>query len=128
MTDPTRLKEVLVALETERTRAWLERDRARLEALLDDGFVEINSVGRLDRRRVLEELFPSVRLVALEPADYVLLPAGDGAALLTYRCTETIEIGGKTIAGAFHVGALYVRRAGGWKLCAWQITPSPEGR
>ncbi len=89
--------ERLVALETERTRAWLERDRARLEALLDDEFVEINAVGRLDRRRVLEELFPSVRLLSLEPADYLLLPAGEDAALLTCCCTERIEIEGKTI-------------------------------
>ena len=123
MTDGAALMDILVGLEAARTRAWLERDAVRLGELLDDAFVEINYVGRLDRRRVLEELFPHVRLLALEPTEYAVVPAGDAAALLTYRCHETIEIGGETIAGWFHVGALYVRGACGWRLRAWQITP-----
>jgi hypothetical protein len=123
MADDDALKQELIGLETARTRAWLERDQERLAGLLDDAFVEINYVGRVDKRALLEDLFPRVRLVALEPADYALIPAGEDAALLTYRCHETIEIGGETIVGWFHVGALYVRADGRWRLRAWQITP-----
>jgi len=126
MVDVDGVRGELVALEERRTRAWLERDRAALAALLDDAFVEINYVGRLDRRRVLDELFPRVRLLTFEPCDHVVVPAGDGAALLTYRCREVIDIGGQRVEGDFHVGALYVRAPdapGGWRLRAWQITP-----
>lgn len=123
MTDTHAIEAQLVALETARTRAWLDRDKDGLAALLDDDFVEINYFGRLTRQQILDDLFPRLRLVALEPADYALMPAGEGAALLTYRCAETIEVDGQTISGTFHVGALYVRRARGWRLLTWQITP-----
>ncbi|HEY8514831.1 MAG TPA: nuclear transport factor 2 family protein [Candidatus Binatia bacterium] len=122
MTDDD-LQRTLVELETARTRAWLERDRQRLAELLDDEFIEINYVGRITKQQVLDELFARVRLVALEPADYALLRAGRDAALLSYRCTETVEIDGQRISGAFHVGALYVRAESGWRLRSWQITP-----
>lgn len=117
----------LIDLETARTRAWLERDKTRLAALLDPDFVEINYFGRLTRQDILEDLFPRLTLVALEASDYRLLPAGPDAAMLTYRCAETIAIEGRTISGAFHVGALYVRRDGRWRLRSWQITPHQTG-
>lgn len=126
MADVAALQQKLVELETRRTHAWLAQDKDRIEALLDDAFVEINYLGRLGKRQILEELFPRIKLVALEPADYALVPAGDAAALLTYRCAETIEIDGRTISGTFHVGALYVRCRNGWRLRTWQITPCQE--
>jgi Domain of unknown function (DUF4440) len=115
--------EELVDLETARTRSWLERDKERLAALLDADFVEINYFGRLTRHEILDDLFARLRLVALEPSDYLLLPAGRDAAMLTYRCDETIAIDGRTMSGSFHVGALYVRQGGAWRLRSWQITP-----
>jgi hypothetical protein len=121
------LLEQLIALETARTRAWLERDSAGLSTLLDADFVEINYFGRLSRRDILEDLFQRLRLDALEASDYRLLSAGPDAAMLTYRCRETITIDGRTISGDFHVGALYVRRDGAWRLRSWQITPRQTG-
>lgn len=113
----------LIRLETARTNAWLERDKERLAALLDPDFVEINYFGRLTRQDILEDLFPRLRLLKLEARDYRLLPAGPEAAMLTYRCDETIAVDGQTISGRFHIGALYVRRDGRWRLRSWQITP-----
>lgn len=113
----------LVGLETARTNAWLERDKERLAALLDPDFVEINYFGRLNRQDILEDLFSRLTLVTLEASDYRLLPAGPEAAMLTYRCTETIAVDGQTISGSFHIGALYTRRHGTWRLRSWQITP-----
>ncbi|MEJ8574551.1 DUF4440 domain-containing protein [Microbaculum marinum] len=113
----------LVALETARTQAWLDRDAAALAALLDDDFLEINYFGRLSKGQILDDLFPRLTLVALAPSDYDLTPVGPDAALLTYVCSETIRIDGSEISGTFTVAALWRQRENRWRLLSWQITP-----
>lgn len=117
------LVETLIGLEAARTDAWLRRDREALAALLDDDFVEINVLGRLSRRDVLDNLFPRLTLVRLDASNHQVIAAGHGAAVLTYACAETVRVDGREIAGDFHVAALWRRRPDGWRLALWQITP-----
>ena len=117
------LENEIIALETGRTRAWLDRDAAALAALLADDFLEINVLGRLSKRALLDDLFPRLRLVSLSPSEWRLTPLGQDAASLSYACEETVEIGGRTISGRFNVASTWRRAPQGWQLVLWQITP-----
>lgn len=116
--------DMLIGLETARTRAWLERDPALLETLLDEDFVEINYFGRLSKRELIDGLFPRLTLVRLDAADYRLMTISADVACLTYACAETIRIDGNEISGAFTVASTWRRRDAGWRLVLWQITPA----
>ena len=120
---PTDLSRTLQRLEAARTDAWLKRDGAALAALLDDDFIEINVLGRLTRATVLGDLFPRLTLVSLDGSDFRVVPVGEGAAVLTYACSETVRVDGREISGRFHVASLWRRRPDGWRLALWQITP-----
>lgn len=132
MGEDAALCDTLVALETARTQAWLRRDPAALAALLDEEFQEINVLGRLSKRQLLEELYPRLQLLSLQAEDYCLVPLGPDAALLTYACAETVRVSGQEISGRFHVAALWRRAAAAgqdpaaWRLLLWQITPLAE--
>ena len=90
---------------------------ALFEALLAPDFIEINYFGRLTR------LFPRLELHTFTIEDPVLLPAGDGTAVLTYQCYEELMVDKKRMKGTFHVTALYRWNGKQWKLILWQITP-----
>jgi len=117
----------LIALEQARTQAWLDGDRGRLAALLDDDFIEINAFGRLSKSQLLDDLFPRLRWTAHRPQLFELKMVDARTASLTYFCALQSELDGRLQSGNFHVAALYVRRPNGWRLLMWQITPVAEG-
>jgi hypothetical protein len=121
--DPEQLRNQLLVLEHARADAWLRRDKRAIDALLAPGFLEINTFGRFTRDELLIRLFPVLTLQTFTIEDPILLPACEGAAVLTYRCYEELTLDGKKMKGMFTVSALYCWNGKLWKLTLWQITP-----
>jgi hypothetical protein len=121
--DPEQLKNLLLVLEHARADAWLRRDRGAIEALLANGYMEINAFGRFSRDELLTRLFPRLTLHTFTIEDPALVVVAPNIAVLTYLCFEEITIDTKKKKGNNHVSALYCWNDKQWKLSLWQITP-----
>jgi hypothetical protein len=118
------LEKTLLAREHARVDAWQRKNRQALDALLDENFIEINTLGRFRKKEVLNVLLEAVTLHDFSIDKPRLLMIGVDAVLLTYVCSETITIvGGERQEIPAHVTALYMNRDKKWKLLLWQITP-----
>jgi hypothetical protein len=117
------LEKALLAREHARVDAWQRKNRQALDALLDDNFIEINALGRFGKKDVLKILLDAITLeeFSIEKPRFIAL--GSDVILLTYRCSETIIMGGDREEISAHVVAVYVMRNNQWRLLHWQITP-----
>jgi hypothetical protein len=117
------LEKVLIAREHARADAWMRKNKQALDALLDDRYTEINVLGRFTKKEVLNVLLEGITLHSFSISKQNLIAAGGDVTLLTYRCDETLTMGGKFQDVAALVSALYVKHGSLWKLLVWQITP-----
>jgi hypothetical protein len=117
------LEKALLAREHARVDAWQRKNRQALDALFDDNFIEINVLGRFGKKDVLNILLEGITLHAFTIEKPRLLSLGSDTVVLTYRCNETVTLGGNTQDIPAHVTALYVMGDTQWKLLLWQITP-----
>src|SRR4051812_30314335 len=102
---PVDLVGVIPALEAEVLEAYRTRDAATLGRLLDQGYLESSSAGRLTKAEVLRRL-PDLQLTGYEIGDSQLLPLTPDAAVLTYRRTLRGSLQGKTLpAGPAYVAS-----------------------
>jgi hypothetical protein len=126
-TDPpghdVQLEKVIIAREHARADAWMRKNRQALDALLDDGYTEINTLGRFTKKEVLNTLVEGITLHSFSVSKPKLVDVADDVAALTYRCDETFTMGGDVQDVAAMVTALYIRHGTLWKLLLWQITP-----
>ena len=121
--DPEHLKKILILREHARADAWLRKDRRALEVLLAPDFVEINSLGRFDRKDLFDRLFPVLILHEFTIEEPALRITGENSAVLSYRCHEWLTVDGKQIAGTFRVFATYNRDGKQYRLSVWEIRP-----
>jgi hypothetical protein len=126
-TDPpdrdVQLEKVIIAREHARADAWMRKNRQALDALLDDRYIEINTLGRFSKKEVLNVLVDGITLHSFSISKPNLVSVAGDVAALTYRCDETLTMGGDVQDVAATVMALYVRHGTLWKLLLWQITP-----
>ncbi len=117
------LEKTLVAREHAHADAWKRKNRQALDALFDPSYIEINAVGRFSKKDVLTCLLQAVDLREYVIEKPQVLAVGDTMAVLTYRCTETIDLGKGLQVIPAHVSAVFILRDEIWKLLLWQITP-----
>jgi hypothetical protein len=121
--DPEQLKKILVVREHARADAWLRKDRRALETLLDQDFVEINTLGRFDREDLFDRLFPVLTLHEFTIEDPGIRITGENTVVLSYRCYERLTVDKKPVVGTFHVTATYTRNGKQYRLSMWEIRP-----
>jgi hypothetical protein len=126
-TDPpgpdVQLEKTLIAREHARADAWMRKNRQALDVLLDDRYMEINVLGRFTKKEVLNVLLDGITLHSFSISKPDLLAVAGDVTAVTYRCDETLTIGGIVQDVAAMVTALYTRHGSLWKLLLWQITP-----
>lgn len=84
----------LSGLELSLQRLEVRRDRARLDALLHESFVEFGRSGRrYEKADTLEELPRNSSPMVMWSQDFELAELADGVALLTYRSASVDENG-----------------------------------
>ena len=72
----------------------VRRDRARLDELLHESFVEFGRSGRrYDKANTLEELPRDPATIVMWSQDFEVVELADGVALLTYRSASVDEDG-----------------------------------
>ena len=125
--DPEQLKKILILREHARADAWLRKDRRALEALLAPDFVEVNSLGRFDRKDLLDRLFPALTLHEFTIEDAGIRITGENTAVLSYRCHERLTMEGKPTEGTFRVTATYTHDGKQYRLSLWEIRPVGKG-
>lgn len=109
------LLERLRGLELEVQRLEVRRDRARLDELLHESFLEFGRSGRrYVKADILEELPQDPNPMVMWSQDFEVAELADGLALLTYRSASVDENG-----DLFR----HSRRASLWQLTehGWQM-------
>lgn len=121
--DPEQLKKLLVLREHARADAWLRKDRRALESMLAPDYVEVNSLGRFDRKDLLDRLFPALTLHEFTIEDAGIRITGENTAVLSYRCHEELTMEGKRRKETFRVSATYTHDGKQYRLSLWEIQP-----
>lgn len=121
--DPEQLKNILLVREHARADALLRKDRRALEALLAGDYVEINSIGRFDRKEFFDRLLPVLTLHEFVIEDPGLRVTGEKSAVLSYRCRVRMTVDGKQIVGEFRVFATYTSDGTQYRLSLWDSRP-----
>ncbi|WP_018912197.1 DUF4440 domain-containing protein [Thiomonas sp. FB-6] len=126
MTPPSDPMEDLAALERELHDPAVRRDRARVDALLHQGFEEVGRSGiRYTRAETIAALASEGPSRAAITSDaFALTALGADAALLTYRTAERLA-DGSDIRHA-HRCSLWLRVEGRWQVRYHQATPTTE--
>lgn len=112
-------RQTLIDLSKAWMRAWIDRDRATLEALLDDDFVlTVSSRPDLPVRRD-EWLAMTERYVCTDFRHHWIEPRlfGD-VAVVASMATQAATVGPVDRSGAFFLTDVWRRRDGRWRVAA----------
>jgi len=117
--------ETLKALEIELHQAEVRSNRARLEHLLHDSFVECGRSGRVyTRHEILQELSREVLNYSVCSQDFIASQLSDKMVLLTYK---SAHLGPEGILSHHSFrSSLWQLTSDGWKLRFHQGTPTDE--
>ncbi len=117
--------QILRTLEERLLDPTVRRDRAQVEALLDDEFCEFGRSGRaFDKPEILDLLEQEAELrytLALE--EFAPATLAEGVVLVTYRSVRTDLESGKVLQA--RRSSIWILRADGWKMRFHQGTPIP---
>ena len=109
------LLERLRELELEVQRLEVRRDRARLDELLHESFLEFGRSGRrYVKADILEELPQDPNPMVMWSQDFEVAELADGVALLTYRSASVDEIG--DLFRFSRRSSIWQRTARGWQM------------
>jgi ketosteroid isomerase-like protein len=115
--------EEIRALENAINEAMFRGDVSALDKMTSDDYTVITTGGRLNtKRETLEWLSrKKFRDEYKQVYDLSIRVYGD-AAVVTGRCVQTAQEGGKDYTDAYRFTRLYIRQKGHWLSVAWQMT------
>ena len=119
-----RTTEELRTIEQRLAKAWVSRDRAYINGILDDNWTVIDAMGRvLNKRQVLQETFEADdRQIDSLQIDDVQVREFRGCAVVTGRTQATGRYKGSAMTVTLRFTDVFVRRAGKWRVVASQAT------
>lgn len=120
MTDQAELSEI----EQRLIKAWLERDRADIDALLDDDWSVIDPSGRLlSKTQVLAEFDTGERQLESGTIDEIRVRVFGETAVVTGRTTASGNYQGESVSVKLRFTDVFVRQDGRrWRVVASQAT------
>jgi ketosteroid isomerase-like protein len=119
MTEEAELNE----LEQRLVRAWLELDRAAINAILDDDWTVIDPTGRiLDKAQVLAEFDSGERKMESGTIDEVKVRTFGDVAVVTGRTTAAGNYQGESVSVQLRFTDVCVKQGGRWQVVASQAT------
>ena len=113
------VEEIVIRLERQRVRAYVERDLATLDRVLPGNFVFTRSLGRAFSKSQLLE--------ALESGELVLDEYERNVQKVTVANNTAVAVGhdrvrgsyqGRDIGGTYHFSSIYVEQEGQWQVAA----------
>ncbi|WP_374438250.1 nuclear transport factor 2 family protein [Pseudomonas panipatensis] len=118
----------LLALESERQRALVEEDHARIAALFADDLLYVHTTGLVqDKAQYLDYARNAVRYLAVERGELRLRFFGDDLALMSGPQCNLLQkrAGGDPVRAEGFATQLWVRGAEGWRIASFHGTRSP---
>ncbi|HSG18575.1 MAG TPA: DUF4440 domain-containing protein [Anaerolineae bacterium] len=110
-------------LELDLQRLEVRRDRARLDELLHESFVEFGRSGkRYDKASTLDDLPSDPAPMVMWSQDFELVELADDVALLTYR-SASVDEDGNLFRFSLR-SSVWQRTARGWQMRFHQGTPT----
>jgi ketosteroid isomerase-like protein len=128
----TELAALIEHLSNRWMRAWLDRDRVVLEAILAPDFEFVSSAvpaRRFDRQAWLAAALGPYRCSVFRYRDVQVSDLGGGYALMSAVGGQIAELDGHDRSGAFFITDVWRRTAtGDWQVCARHAShPEPAG-
>ncbi len=99
----------------------VRRDRARVEALLDQDFLEFGSSGRIWTREQTFELLATETYTPPSVPDFECVLLSEGVALVTYRAVRT-QPGSQSFTLR---SSIWTNQSGTWRMRFHQGTRQP---
>jgi ketosteroid isomerase-like protein len=117
-------------LEQRLVRAWIDRDRETIEAILSDDWAVIDPGGRLlTKAQVMKEAFESgEREIEAGQIDDVRVRTFGEVAVVTGKTSATGTYKGMRATVKLRFTDVCVRRGDGWQVVASQATLLSEGQ
>ena len=118
-----RMEKAIVALDSERANAMIQRDLATLDRVLGNDLTFIHASGLLESKAELLADFKSGkrRYISITNSD-VNVRVIDKVAIITARSNVRVVHEGKESNLSLRVTEAYAKRKGGWQLIAYQST------
>jgi hypothetical protein len=91
----------------------VRRDRAQVEELLAEDFLEFGSSGRVWNRQTIVDSLASESLNSLAAEEMHCVPIGADVGLVTYRAVRTDASGARTETLR---SSLWIKEAGKWRM------------
>ena len=115
------------AVDAQRFAAMVARDRQALERLLADDLTYTHSTGQVESKAQFLESIASGTLVyrSIAPEEVAVRVYGE-TAVVTGRAVIRVDTRGQALVLPVRFTSVYVRKAGLWRLAAWQSTRLPE--
>ncbi|MBC8031205.1 MAG: DUF4440 domain-containing protein [Pyrinomonadaceae bacterium] len=120
----------LKQITREKFDALVRGDKAFLDRLLADTFIETSSDGRIyTRAQIMESVkgLPAGVKISIDIEDAQVFDHGD-TALMVYRRVERVDANGQKIESQNRVTDTFIRRDGRWRTVSSQATRIPAER
>jgi ketosteroid isomerase-like protein len=120
----------LKQITREKVDALVRGDKAYLDLLLVDTFIETSAEGRTyNKAQIMESVkgLPAGVKVSIEIEDAQVFDHGD-TALMVYRRVERVDANGQKIESQNRVTDTFIRRDGRWRTISSQATRIPAER
>jgi len=117
----------IARIEEQRFAAMLSADTVTLDRLLASDLTYVHSNGKLESKQELVGAIKagSLKYKVIAPED-VHVRLYDSTAVVTGRCRFEVESSGAEIKLQVRYTDVYVKKASGWQLVAWESTRIPE--
>jgi hypothetical protein len=109
----------LIDLEKEYWEAIKNRDKATVMRLTDDNCIVVGpqGVGELEKKtlaQMLDDPVYDLEQYSFDTADIHVRALSDDAAIVAYKVSERLVVGGKPMSVEAFDSSVWVRRDGGW--------------
>jgi hypothetical protein len=126
LTDDSKLKGQIIALETAGWEAWKNKDSSWTRDNVTAEFLLINSDGVSNKAKVIKATATDceVKGYSLDNFNFVILDKD--SVLMTYTAKQDGQCNGKTIPANVRASVVYVKRGSKWLESLYMETPTAQ--
>jgi hypothetical protein len=126
LTDDSKLKGQIIALETAGWEAWKNKDSSWTRDNVTAEFLLINSDGVSNKAKVIKATATDceVKGYSLDNFNFVILDKD--SVLMTYTAKQDGQCNGKTIPANVRASVVYVKRGAKWLESLYMETPTAQ--
>jgi hypothetical protein len=126
ITDDSKLKGQIIALETAGWEAWKNKDSSWTRDNVTAEFLLINSDGVSNKAQVIKATATDCEVKGYSLDNFNFVTLDKDSVLMTYTAKQDGVCNGKTIPANVRASVVYVKRGGKWLESLYMETPTAQ--